>query len=627
MTAAWKTDENKMDAAIVGPGFLDTLETIPEDVSVAAAALQHQTPHSVANFSTASAVASSDSGRDGIEVVAGEHRHKKIVAHQNGGTRSKRRGKRPRQGGGSAISATGAAIAGGDNASETHASLGGVGESLERLSPPSEEAPKRTATTSIFCTKLAVVFCMVVWLLLAVIGVGIYFIVAKVSKNNNNANSMVDSSSMQPTEDPIFPPYEFGPESLFPSAAPSYNQDDITDLDVVLRKISGVDAEKINDTNAPEGQCRHWMTHSDALELRVDQVGEKRVEQRYILCLFYYYTNGDSWTIKPWLNGELHECDWYGITCNANDVVGIELDNKNLTGTITDAIQSLSTIHLLRLQNNSVSGKIPKNIFDSLLDLKWLDLSNNALTGNIPAATDASSSSLEVLYLKGNQLAGTLPFFPNLQRVRAQRNLLTSMDEQYASAGRSLVYLYVYDNHLTGSLPPSWNTPNLQILDVGFNNLEGPIPQDLWDLVALRSLIVDNNRITGTLPLSSSSETLTQVWLNSNRLDGPVPTNFGENWANLTSLKLQDNDLTGSIAQDHCSRWPLSTSSTSSPFSESNGWEFETDCNAPTMECACCTQCFPARRKRHLRRAGASTRSDNGRDTWLKDDPVGPVKS
>jgi hypothetical protein len=444
---------------------------------------------------------------------------------------------------------------------------------------------------------------VLVWTLVAGSGVGIYFIVTKTSSSNSNQmDASMDTNFLQPTPDPVFPPYDLEKESYSPTKAPTYHQDDLMDLDAVLRSIPGVNAEKINDTSVPEGQCRYWLTHEDVLALRVAVDGEKRVEQRYILCLFYYYTNGPSWTIEVdlWLDGEHHECDWFGITCDTDYVVGMELDNIYLNGTITEALLSLSSLDLLWLPNNLLRGNIPAKIFDSLVDLKWLDLSNNALTGTIPSgqgnSTLSSSSSpppLESMYVKGNQLEGGLPFFPHLQRVRAQRNLLTFLDERYATLGVSLIYLYAYNNEIGGSLPSTWNTPHLQIIDMGFNNLVGPLPQELWDLPKLHSLVLDNNQISGNLPATSKCRTLNQVWLNSNQLDGSIPSSFGVNWVNLTSLKLQGNALTGTVSRDHCNYWPVSLSAFSPTLSESSGWELQADCNVDTMQCECCTQCYP----------------------------------
>jgi hypothetical protein len=607
MPLEWKLDEsNNMNAVVVGRGhYLDTLATIPEDVSVAAAAaaaaaaFQDRSSNSIANLSTVSAVGSfSDSGNDGVANVVSQR-----IVHRGPNkdiTRKNRRGKRPRPKGGFSGSTTGAVIAnammGNDNLSDTHASLGGVADSFgPASSPPLEEAPKRDYTMSIFSctTRISFFFLVLVWVLIAMLSVGIYVIVTKVSSNGNGIDGS-DTTSIQPTQNPVFPPYHLEKESLYPSKAPTYNENDIMNLDAVMRNISGVDAVKMNDTSVPEGRCRYWLTNEDALEVRVDVEGKTRVEQRYILCLLYHNTNGQSWTVpvELWLDGESHECDWYGITCNTDDVVAIELDNKNLNGTIPEALLSLTNLHLLRLPNNTITGKIPPNIFNTLTDLRWLEVSNNALTGTIPASTanvssSSSSSSLEAMYVKGNQLEGGLPFFPNLQRVRAQRNSLTFLDERYATAGQNLIYLYVYHNQLVGSLPSTWNTPNLQILDLGFNKLQGPLPQELWDLPALRSLVVDNNQLTGNLPSSSNCRTLHTVWLSSNRLDGPIPSNFGLNWANLTSLNLQDNDITGTISRDHCNYWPISMSA------ESSDWELKADCNTAMIQCECCTQCFP----------------------------------
>jgi hypothetical protein len=162
------------------------------------------------------------------------------------------------------------------------------------------------------------------------------------------------------------------------------------------------------------------------------------------------------------------------------------------------------------------------------------------------------------------------------------------MDEEYASSGQSLIDLLAYDNQFSGLLPSVWNTPNLERIDLGINNYTGTIPQDLWDLPSLQSLIVDDNQLTGPLPSLSTSNTLKNVWLYSNQLSGSIPSNFGINWSNLTSLKIQNNDLTGNITPDHCNRWPASTRESL------DEWRLEADCNLPTMGCACCTECFPS---------------------------------
>jgi hypothetical protein len=345
---------------VVGPGYLDALETIPEDGSVAAVNIQHAVPHSVTNLSTVSAVASSDSDRegDGFEVV------------DTTATNSIRRGKRPRHGATARISSgTGAAI-GGDTFSDTHASLGGVTEQADRK-PPSEEAPKQNYSGLTSCSRktLSWRFSIFISVLLIVTAIGTYLIATKISDNMNSGE--VDSAQSQPTQDPVFPPYYFESESFFPSVSPTYNQDDIVDINDALSRIIGVDSTAFYDAMTPEGKCRYWLTHDDQQQLRVGEVGESRIQQRYILCLLYHYTNGDYWTVNTWLQGNMHECDWQGVTCNATRVVGIELEDKNLTGTLPEALLSLSNLQLLRFMDNNISGRIPPTIFDNLRKLMW----------------------------------------------------------------------------------------------------------------------------------------------------------------------------------------------------------------------------------------------------------------
>ncbi|KAL3940532.1 MAG: hypothetical protein SGARI_000930, partial [Bacillariaceae sp.] len=220
---------------VVGPGYLDALETIPEDGSVAATGIQHAVPQSVTNLSTVSAVASSESDHDGaIEVVdTSTQRTDAAVASSKSKTKSKKRGgKRPRN-----SSGTGAAIAGGDAFSDTHASLAGASEHQEQSPPPSEEATKQKqeASASSYCTRRKMIFYVIVTVLLVGVVIGVYFIATKFS-GGNSSGSDADAAISQPTQDPVFPPFLFESESFFPSVSPTFNQDDINDLDVVLTR-------------------------------------------------------------------------------------------------------------------------------------------------------------------------------------------------------------------------------------------------------------------------------------------------------------------------------------------------------------------------------------------------------
>lgn len=575
---------NPSTAAPIGLGagaiFLDT---IPEDVSVAA---QHATPRSVGNLSTASAVASSDSG------VA--------TPRDNNTTRG-----------------TGRAKGDGDNVSETHASLGGADNAtggevetdrqMPPTSVPASKAPSFLSPTA--CTRKSLVFYGTTIVLMVLIAVGIYFVVEYVEDNDtntNNSTAKVPAPSVTPTDDGLptlmpgmdgstetstFPPFDAdGQGTETPSCcSPTYDPESLAQLDEALLQVPGTNISNLYDPSTPQGKSRYWMTHIDQLELRVDIEGETRVQQRYILCVLYYATNGEFWSEIQFLNPDVHECDWSGIYCNTTLVNVLNESDNNLTGTLPLEIESLTDLHYLILRNNSISGTIPDQLFESLDQLEWIDLSENLLEGTIPQNV-GTFPVLEYLYLSNNRLQGKVPFFPNIQRLLLEKNSLTSFDTQYATSAPFLVIFLALENQFSGPLPTVWNAPRMERLDLRRNGWTGTIPQDLWDLPSLMALILDDCQLTGGLPQSSGGASFQHVWLHSNQLSGSIPSQFGSNWTNLTSLKLHGNSLTGAITDAHCAQWPASEYVTTNE--SSSAWTFESDCLMPTLECSCCTNCY-----------------------------------
>eukprot|EP00884_Botryococcus_braunii_P015487 jgi/Botrbrau1/2621/Bobra.145_1s0039.1 len=67
----------------------------------------------------------------------------------------------------------------------------------------------------------------------------------------------------------------------------------------------------------------------------------------------------------------------------------------------------------------------------------------------------------------------------------------------------------------------------LEVLDLGHNNISGPLPEDLWRLSYLRAFIMKENRLSGTLPAIRGTDrwptSLQHIQLDHNFINGTVP--------------------------------------------------------------------------------------------------------
>ena len=112
----------------------------------------------------------------------------------------------------------------------------------------------------------------------------------------------------------------------------------------------------------------------------------------------------------------------------------------------------------------------------------------------------------------------------------------------------NLTWLDLGSNQLSGPIPPELGSlSNLTWLDFGSNQLSGPIPPGLGSLSNLDNLFLDSNQLSGPIPPGLGSlSNLTWLFLDSNQLSGPIPPELGS-LSNLDKLSLDSNQLSGPI--------------------------------------------------------------------------------
>ncbi|KAH7283725.1 hypothetical protein KP509_34G021000 [Ceratopteris richardii] len=134
-------------------------------------------------------------------------------------------------------------------------------------------------------------------------------------------------------------------------------------------------------------------------------------------------------------------------------------------------------VQVVQLPGSGLYGSIGPGTLGALAGLETLSLRSNRLSGRLPGDL-ANCTRLRKLYLQHNLLSGPIPSF------RSDLNpALNVIDLSF--------------NELTGPIPDSLSTLSLRILLLQNNSLSGPIPQDL---IAYEQINLANNFLNGSVP-------------------------------------------------------------------------------------------------------------------------------
>eukprot|EP00934_Nitzschia_sp_Nitz4_P009292 Nitzschia sp. Nitz4//scaffold76_size158648//141429//149315//NITZ4_002570-RA/size158648-processed-gene-0.274-mRNA-1//-1//CDS//3329557917//9282//frame0 len=280
--------------------------------------------------------------------------------------------------------------------------------------------------------------------------------------------------------------------------------------------------------------------------------------QRQILVAMYNALGGPYWKEDDdWLDLDVSECDWYGITCNSNSLItSIVLRSNGLVGTLPTDVFSLPQLQTLNLASSDITFDFSG--IGSASNLRSLNLDSIELsTSGIQELS--SLNSLQSLSLAGNNLGGTIPSvlfsLTSLEELDIGHNDFTGTLDTRIGLFVDLETLSLDGNLLTGQLPTQLgNLVNLQVFSAGETRFGGSLPTQLNLMTSLQSLslqqVVATGGIGGPLLALSDLERLTSLQLGSNQLTGSLPSAFLSNNHNLDStitVGLSDNLFSGSM--------------------------------------------------------------------------------
>ncbi|CAH8266506.1 unnamed protein product [Arabidopsis lyrata] len=209
--------------------------------------------------------------------------------------------------------------------------------------------------------------------------------------------------------------------------------------------------------------------------------------------------------------------------------------NCKLTGSMPSWLSSSNELQLLDLSWNRLTGAIPSWI-GSFKDLFYLDLSNNSFTGEIPKSL-TQLPSLASRNISFNEPSPDFPFF--MKRNESARAL------QYNQIFGFPPTIELGHNNLSG---PIWeefgNLKKLHVFDLKWNKLSGSIPSSLSGMTSLEALDLSNNRLSGSIPASLQTLSfLSKFSVANNNLSGVIPS--GGQFQTFPNSSFESNSLCG----------------------------------------------------------------------------------
>ncbi|KAI5332363.1 hypothetical protein L3X38_022492 [Prunus dulcis] len=286
--------------------------------------------------------------------------------------------------------------------------------------------------------------------------------------------------------------------------------------------------------------------------------------------------------------GEKIEEFWGSLSNCPNNTIALEsldLSSCGLEGQLPDSLGMLTSLQHLNLENLLLWGSIPEYI-GNLSSLKTLDLSSNIMNGSIPESL-GKLSELVKLDLSWNSWEGILTeaHFINLTRLKAisisseleekPMSLVLNVTYDWVSPFKlhtlnmrdcrvghgfwvllqsqtELVYVSLRNTFISGSISEEWLSKissQVKLLDLSYNNFSGRLPLQL-KFPKLSRINLGHNQLEGPLPIWPTNASFLD--LQRNLFSGPIPSNLDQLMPKLAHLDVSENHLNGTIPLSIC---------------------------------------------------------------------------
>lgn len=229
----------------------------------------------------------------------------------------------------------------------------------------------------------------------------------------------------------------------------------------------------------------------------------------------------------------------------------IRLNNNLISGTLPRNLGSLRMIQKLELSGNLLEGNLSSDLLSSLSELRHLDLSFNEFTGVIPDVFE-SVPHIEHINLAGNKFEGPIPsslrILSHLEYLNLSCNILSGdIPEDFSGGMTALRHVNLSQNRFTKGINSFNVSPNLEILQLNNNQFKGRMADSVALLQKLDILYIQNNQLSGLVnPAICHLRKLRRLNMSNNNFRGMLPEDIGQ-LVNLESFLLTNNAVIGPV--------------------------------------------------------------------------------
>ncbi|KAL8468314.1 hypothetical protein ACS0TY_031523 [Phlomoides rotata] len=226
---------------------------------------------------------------------------------------------------------------------------------------------------------------------------------------------------------------------------------------------------------------------------------------------------------------------------------------NRLSGPIPKYLGNITTLVAMSLETNQFNGPVPAEL-GKLTNLEILILNANNLTGDLPLELSNLKKLIE-LRLSSNNFTGKLPIFQTwrkLEKLELQASGFGGPIPSTISVLKNLTELRISDlNGGSSKFPQLGDMINMTKLMLRSCNISGRIPKFLADMPELKLLDLSFNRLEGEIPKLDGLSQLEYMILTGNSLTGPVP-DWIEDTDTRTQIDLSYNNLDESSVPSTC---------------------------------------------------------------------------